>query len=109
MTRGLPPLSRLMTRRTNSTGTLLAAACLAIRELRLPLTSRLAVRWLCAEAADAEASTNKIVARQELRIMSAPGFGEVRFFTGNSGDFVTQPRYLGCGPSRIDSSCCENR
>src|SRR5665811_1574035 len=74
-TRGLPPLSRLMIRRTRSSGRLLAAACRAIRPLRLPLASSRATRWFFAEATEAEAvSATKKVAMHILRIMSSPVF-----------------------------------
>src|SRR5882757_3851956 len=89
MTWARPPLSRLMMRRTMSSGRLLADACRAISESRLPLASSPATRWSFAEAADAETSATKIEARQILRIMSAPDFGDVRLVAAKWGDFVT--------------------
>src|SRR6185312_5446117 len=75
MTCALPRLSRLMTRRTSSIGTLLAEACLVMRNSRSPFgADGIEPVRSCAVAGDASVTASNAIPIQTRRNMSAPDF-----------------------------------
>jgi hypothetical protein len=83
-------------------GTLLAAACLAISASRFPLASSDAACRCCAETGDAQAaSAIRIVVSESLQVMSPPllaefyatHVGDIGHLARNSGEFVLGTRH----------------
>ena len=93
-----------MIRRTKASGTLLAAACLAMSASNL-----LFVEWRsCAEAAAVAnmETANKVVARLRLRIMRTPtNIDGSSLSRGQSGDFVTELSKMRQVPSQFAAGC----